>query len=173
VNRGRVRLLSAWVFFVNLLVVSLSGFWLMWFYRPTESLSWTDIQTLHTSVSFGLVVRNVHRRSGILIYLTATLCFVANAVYSSPREALFRKWLRVGVCSSAFVTLFGATVSRLYFPGSGLLFETDQLLNNALRRWYLEHVGPSIVGLVLLLVVASIAIRNWWGTRRGAELPVR
>jgi hypothetical protein len=169
-NGHRLRLFSTGVFFVNLLVVALSGFWLMWFYRPTESLAWSDIQSLHTSVTFGLVVRSVHRRAGILIHLTATLSFVVNAVHSSPWEAVIRKWLRVGVCSSAFVTLFGATVSRVYFPGSGLSFETGQLLSYALRRWYIEHVGPSIVGLALLLVVALVAVRSWWGTRRGTGI---
>jgi Cytochrome b/b6/petB len=166
-----VRLLSVWVFVVNLLAVSLSGFWLMWFYRPTESLAWSDIQTLHTSVNLGLRVRNIHRVSGILIYLTATLCFVSNVVHSSREEVILRKCLRVGLCSSAFVTLFGAIVVRVYFPSSGLAFETDRFLNNALRRWYIEHVGPSIVGFALLLVVSVIAIRSRWGVRRDADLP--
>jgi hypothetical protein len=95
-------------------------------------------------------------------FLTATLSFVVNAVHFVPRKAVIRKWLRVSVCSAAFVTVFGATVSRVYFPGSRL----------GLHRWYLEHVGPSLVGLALLLVVALIAIRNCWAIRRSSDLQI-
>ena len=139
----------------------------MWFYKPTESLAWADIQTLHTSVTFGLMIRNLHRRSGILMFLTATLCFVANAVYTSPREEGLGKWLRVAICVSVSVSLFGATVSRVYL--SGLSFDTGPFSTNTLERWYFEHIGPSIVGLSLLLVVAILAARNWWVLRRSPE----
>jgi quinol-cytochrome oxidoreductase complex cytochrome b subunit len=165
-NVHRLRLASTWVFAVNLLVLALSGFWLMWFYRPTESLAWADITTLHTSVTVGLLVRNLHHGSGILMYLTATLCFVANAVHSSPGEAVIRKWLRAGVCLSVFVTLFGATVSRVYFPGS-------ILSTNVLRRWYAQHVGPPLTGLALISIVALIAIGSKWSVQRRADPPVR
>ena len=128
----------------------------MWFYKPTEALAWADIQTLHT-VTPGLLVRNTHRLTGILIYLTGTLCFVVNAVYLSPKEALIRKWLRAGVCLSVAITLFGAAVSRAFLPGS--------FSKNVLRRWYVEHVGPSIVGLCLISMVALIVISKWWTSR--------
>lgn len=166
-NGSRIRVLSTWVFAINLWVLVMSGFWVMWFYKPTESLAWADIQTLHTSVTFGLMIRNLHRRSGILMFLTATLCFVANAVYTSPREEGLGKWLRVAICVSVSVSLFGATVSRVYL--SGLSFDTGPFSTNTLERWYFEHIGPSIVGLSLLLVVAILAARNWWVLRRSPE----
>jgi hypothetical protein len=157
-NGNRLRLLSTWAFAVNLSIMALSGCWLMWFYKPTEALAWADIQTLHTSVTVGLLVRNMHRRTGILIYLTGTLCFVVNAVHSSPMEALIRKWLRAGVCLSVAITLFGAAISRAILPGS--------FSKNVLRRWYIEHAGPSIVGLCLISMVALIVISKWWTSQR-------
>jgi hypothetical protein len=134
----------------------------MWFYRPTEALAWADIQTLHT-VSPWLLVRNMHRLTGILIYLTGTLCFVVNAVHSSSMEALIRKWLRAGVCLSVTITLFGAAVSRAVLPSS--------FSKNVLRRWYIEHAGPSIVGLCLISMVALIIISRWWTSRRALRQP--
>src|SRR5438045_8930851 len=46
--------------FFLFIVLTVTGIFLMFFYRPTTALALQDISTLHTSVAFGLLVSTMH-----------------------------------------------------------------------------------------------------------------
>src|SRR5881398_4069829 len=47
--------------FFLFIVLTVTGIFLMFFYRPAAAQAWNDVQALHTGVAFGLLVRNMHR----------------------------------------------------------------------------------------------------------------
>src|SRR5687767_3751965 len=47
--------------FFLFLLLTVTGIFLMFFYRPTTAQAWADIETLETAVTFGSLVRNMHR----------------------------------------------------------------------------------------------------------------
>ena len=61
----------------------------MFFYRPTAAQAWDDIYTLQTSVTFGLLVRNMHRWAAHLMVLSVFLHMARvfyHGAYKAPRE---------------------------------------------------------------------------------------
>jgi quinol-cytochrome oxidoreductase complex cytochrome b subunit len=66
-----------------------TGIFLMFFYRPTAAQAWDDIYTLQTSVTFGLLVRNMHRWAAHLMVLAVFLHMARvfyHGAYKAPRE---------------------------------------------------------------------------------------
>ena len=61
----------------------------MFFYRPTAASAWHDVQTLETAVTFGSLVRNMHRWAAHLMVLTVFLHMSRvfyHGAYKAPRE---------------------------------------------------------------------------------------
>ena len=61
----------------------------MFFYRPTAAQAWDDIAALHTSVTFGLLVRNMHRWAAHLMVISVFLHMARvfyHGAYKPPRE---------------------------------------------------------------------------------------
>ena len=50
--------------FFLFILLTVTGIFLMFFYRPTDVAAWNDISNLQTSVAFGLLVRNMIRDLG-------------------------------------------------------------------------------------------------------------
>ena len=59
--------------FFLFILETVTGIFLMFFYRPTAAQAWDDIYTLQTSVTFGLLVRNMHRWGAHLMVITVFL----------------------------------------------------------------------------------------------------
>ena len=59
--------------FFLFILLTVTGIFLMFFYRPETTAAWNDIQNLQTSVTFGLLVRNMHRWGAHLMVLTVFL----------------------------------------------------------------------------------------------------
>ncbi|MCB0977756.1 MAG: DUF4405 domain-containing protein, partial [Acidimicrobiales bacterium] len=59
--------------FFLFILLTITGIFLMFYYRPTAAQAWTDIYTLQTSVAFGLLVRNMHRWGAHLMVLSVFL----------------------------------------------------------------------------------------------------
>src|ERR1700694_5338601 len=53
--------------FFLFIILTVTGIFLMFFYRPDAAKAWGDIKTLQTSITFGLLVRNMHRWAPPLI----------------------------------------------------------------------------------------------------------
>ncbi|NNK92391.1 MAG: DUF4405 domain-containing protein, partial [Acidimicrobiia bacterium] len=93
VKRHGVRLsytlcLGGLSFFLFILL-TITGIFLMFYYRPTEPQAYLDIQALATDVPFGQLVRNMHRWGAhamvLVVFLHMARVFYHGA-YKPPRE---------------------------------------------------------------------------------------
>lgn len=69
--------------FFLFILLTVTGIFLMFFYRPTDVQAWNDISNLQTSVTFGLLVRNMHRWGAHLMVLSVFL-HMARAFTTAP-----------------------------------------------------------------------------------------
>jgi hypothetical protein len=120
--------------FFLFILLTLTGIYLMFFYRPAAELgqaaAYTDMQNIRTSVFFGDLVRNLHRWGAHLMVLSVTLHMARvfyTGSYKPPREF---NWV-VGV-----VLLF----LTLGLSFTGYLLPWDQL-----AIWAVT-VGTSLAG---------------------------
>ena len=59
--------------FFLFILLTVTGIFLMFFYRPTAAAAWPSVRTLETAVTFGSLVRNMHRWAAHLMVLTVFL----------------------------------------------------------------------------------------------------
>ncbi len=103
--------------FFLFIILTVTGIFLMFFYRPTSVNAWHDIKTLETAVTFGSLVRNMHRWGAHLMVLSVFLHMSRvfyHGAYKPPREF---NWV-VGVMLLQFTLLLSFT---------GYLLPWDQL----------------------------------------------
>ncbi len=161
--------------FISLVV---SGIYLMFFYVPSPTTAYGDIQILQTQVAFGQFMRNVHRWSAHLMVI-AVMAHMARvfyrAAYKPPRQfnwvigvilllltlllsftGYLLPWdqlaiwaITVGTSLAGFVPFFGDEISRLLLGG-------PQVSSATLLRFYVLHVA-----LLPALAVVIIAVHLW------------
>jgi hypothetical protein len=132
-----------------------TGSYLMWFYRPTEALVWQDIRTLHTTVTFGLLIRNLHRWLSVIFYVAVPLYALLFVVVGATRSLMVRRRLWRWSVAGFAVGIFGLplAVSTWFHVAT-------------LRDWWLAHAAPALV----LLPATVLSLVVW---RRGqTEEPV-
>lgn len=152
-----------------------SGIYLMFFYLPSPSSAYGDIQTIQTQVAFGQFIRNVHRWSAHLMVLAVAAHMARvfyRGAYKSPREANWTigvlllvltlllsftgyllPWdqlafwaVTVGTSMADFVPFIGGSVREILLGG-------DQVGSQTLLRFYVLHVAVLPVALVGLLTI--------------------
>ena len=112
-----------------------SGIYLMFFYVPSPSQAYTNIQTIQTEVPFGQYVRNVHRWSAHLMVLAVAAHMARvffRGAYKAPREF---NWV-IGVVLLVLTLLMSFT---------GYLLPWDQL------AYWAITVGSEMAGYVPIL----------------------
>ena len=75
--------------FFLFLALTVTGLYLMFFYVPSISRAYQDIQAIEASVAFGAFVRNMHRWAAHLMVLTVFLHMIRvfyHGAYKPPRE---------------------------------------------------------------------------------------
>jgi quinol-cytochrome oxidoreductase complex cytochrome b subunit len=75
--------------FFLFLALTLTGVYLMFFYVPSITRAFQDIQVIENSVAFGSLMRNVHRWAAHLMVLTVFLHMIRvfyHGAYKPPRE---------------------------------------------------------------------------------------
>src|SRR5919108_1888181 len=75
--------------FFLFILLTITGIYLMFFYRPSVEAVYGDMQALHTTVSFGLLVRNLHRWGAHLMVISVMLHMARvfyTGAYKPPRE---------------------------------------------------------------------------------------
>jgi quinol-cytochrome oxidoreductase complex cytochrome b subunit len=75
--------------FFLFIVLTITGIFLMFYYRPSAPDAYSDIASLSTSVAFGQLVRNIHRWSAHLMVITVFLHMTRvfyHGAYKPPRE---------------------------------------------------------------------------------------
>ena len=161
--------------FISLIV---SGIYLMFFYVPSPTTAYGNIQLLQTQVPFGQFIRNVHRWSAHLMVL-AVMAHMAKVFYKGaykpPREfnwvvgvvlllltfflsftGYLLPWdqlaywaITVGTSLAAYVPFVGDQVSELLLGG-------PQVSSATLLRFYVLHVA-----LLPTILVMGIVIHLW------------
>lgn len=168
------------------LILTGSGVLLMFYYNPSTDLAYKSMKDLEYVVSFGVVLRNVHRWSAhaMVAFAFLHMCRVFyTGSYKAPREF---NWV-IGVCL-LLVTLFlsftgyllpwdqlafwaitvGSNIAA-YMPVIGeyvrfLLLGGNEVGQMALLRFYVLHIA------VLPLVAAIFLGVHFWRIRKDGGL---
>ncbi len=159
-----------------------TGVYLMFFYTPSVTSAYGDMQKLRTGVGFGQLMRNVHRWSAHLMVLVVVLhlirVFYAGA-YKRPRQ--FNWVLGMGLFAITLgfsftgyllpwdqlsywaVTVGTNLVNYVPFIGTllrDLLIGGEQIGQITLLRFYALHVAVLPVALCVLLMVHIWRVRK-------------
>jgi quinol-cytochrome oxidoreductase complex cytochrome b subunit len=177
-------------FFLFLILV-VSGILVMFYYTPSTELAYRNMKDLQFAVSFGIVLRNVHRWSAhamvAMVFLHMCRVFYTGA-YKAPREF---NWV-IGVCL-LLVTLFlsftgyllpwdqlafwaitvGSNIAS-YMPLIGdkirfLMLGGNEVGQMALLRFYVMHVALLPLVAIVLVGVHFWRIRKDGGLSRPIE----
>jgi len=169
-----------------------TGVYLMFFYTPSVTSAYGDMQKLRTGVGFGQLVRNVHRWSAHLMVLVVIIhlarVFYAGA-YKRPRQfnwvlgvgllaitlgfsftGYLLPWdqlsywaVTVGTGLVNYIPIFGSTVRDLLIGG-------EQIGQATLLRFYALHVAVLPISLALLLTVHIWRVRkDGFAVQRGGH----
>jgi len=186
VKRHAVRLsytlcLGGLSFFLFILL-TVTGIFLMFYYRPTSPAAYHDIEALSTSVAFGSLVRNMHRWGAHLMVLTVFLHMARvfyHGAYKPPREfnwvvgvvlllltlllsftGYLLPWdqlaiwaVTVGSNMAGYTPVFGDQVSFVLLGGVRVTADT-------LLRWYVLHV------LFLPFIIVIFMAVHFWRVRK-------
>ena len=168
--------------FFLFILLTVTGIFLMFFYRPTAAQAWDDIYTLQTSVTFGLLIRNMHRWAAHLMVITVFLHMARvfyHGAYKPPREfnwvigvilltltlllsftGYLLPWdqlslwaVTVGTNMMGYTPVFGDQVRFVLLGGAEIGTET-------LLRWYVLHV------LLLPFVIVIFMAIHFWRVRK-------
>lgn len=130
-----------------------SGEYLKDFYRPTEATAWQDIYTLHTGISYGLLVRNVHRWASVaytgLFFGTVVVSLMVGFAHRGPA----RRWL-------FFTGLL--VIVGIFVPQPSVAFYADDYLQN----WYALHIWQGSFALVTFAIITFLTWASWRDDRR-------
>jgi quinol-cytochrome oxidoreductase complex cytochrome b subunit len=172
--------------FFLFILLTITGIFLMFFYRPTagaeQELAYLDMQNLRDNVTFGDLVRNMHRWAAHLMVLTTFLHMARvfyHGAYKAPREfnwvvgvlllvltlllaftGYLLPWdqlalwaVTVGTSMAGFTPIFGQQVQFVLLGGVEIGPPT-------LLRWYVLHVLALPFVLTILLAVHFWRIRK-------------
>jgi quinol-cytochrome oxidoreductase complex cytochrome b subunit len=168
--------------FFLFILLTVTGIFLMFFYRPTSAQAWDDVKTLETAVTFGSLVRNMHRWAAHLMVLTVFLHMARvfyHGAYKPPREF---NWV-IGVILLTLTLLLSFTGYLLpwdqlalwavtvgtnmmgYTPVFGrevrfVLLGGKEIDSPTLLRWYVLHV------LMLPFVIVIFMAIHFWRVRK-------
>ena len=176
----RARRLLGWALLGELAILTLTGGYLMFFYRPTPAQAWNDIYAMQTSVRAGAIARDIHRWTSQLLVLTAVVLFVVLSVETIMRWRgpwRRRSGLAIGPVLVVVAAIAALTGTLLRWDQAALWAVTvgtnvhgyRQVLDSdhtrfvivggseigvdTLRHWFFIHVLVLPVALLGLLVV--------------------
>ena len=168
--------------FFLFLVLTITGVYLMFFYVPSANQAYTDILNIQSSVTFGLLTRNIHRWAAHLMVFFVFLHMMRvfyHGAYKPPREfnwvvgvillfctimlsftGYLLPWdqiafwaITIGTNMGGYAPLFNTPVNRLLLGG----LEVGQ---NTLLRFYVVHI------MFLPLIVAIFLAVHFWRIRK-------
>jgi quinol-cytochrome oxidoreductase complex cytochrome b subunit len=168
--------------FFLFLALTVTGVYLMFFYVPSITRAFQDIQTIENSVAFGSLIRNMHRWAAHLMVLTVFLHMIRvfyHGAYKPPREfnwaigvlLLFSTlWLSfTGYLlpwdQIAFWAITVGTQMATYAPlldqeSSFILLGGIEVGQETLIRFYVMHV------IAFPLIAALLMVVHFWRIRK-------
>ena len=168
--------------FFLFLLLTVTGVLLMFYYRPATAVAYQDMKDLETVVTFGLLLRNLHRYSAhgmvITVFLHMVRVFYTGA-YKAPREF---NWI-VGVILLTLtfllsftgyllpwdqLAIWAVTVGTNMAGATPIIGDTVRFAivggfeigDNTLIRWYVLHV------IALPLLAALFMVVHFWRIRK-------
>ena len=172
--------------FYLFLILTVSGVLLMFYYTPSTQLAYQNMKDLEYIVSFGVVLRNVHRWSAhaMVAFVFLHMCRVFyTGSYKAPREFnwVIGIWLLIMTLFLSFTGYLlpwdqlafwaitvGANIAA-YIPWIGdnvrfLILGGNEVGQMALLRFYVLHVA-------LLPMIAAILLGvHFWRIRKDGGL---
>jgi quinol-cytochrome oxidoreductase complex cytochrome b subunit len=168
--------------FFLFILLTITGIFLMFYYRPTSPAAFQDIQALSTDVAFGQLVRNMHRWGAHLMVLTVFLHMARvfyHGAYKPPREfnwvvgiilllltlllsftGYLLPWDQLAVWAVTVGTNMGAYAPVLGDQVSFALIGGVQITPDTLLRWYVLHV------LFFPFVIVVFMAVHFWRVRK-------
>jgi quinol-cytochrome oxidoreductase complex cytochrome b subunit len=161
--------------FFLFLALTVTGVYLMFFYVPTVSRAYQDIQTIENSVAFGSLIRNMHRWAAHLMVLTVFLHMIRvfyHGAYKPPREfnwaigvlLLFTTiwlsftgyllpWDQISFWAITVGTQMATYAPLLSSQSSFVLLGGIEVGAETLIRFYVMHViAFPLIGAILMVV---------------------
>jgi quinol-cytochrome oxidoreductase complex cytochrome b subunit len=168
--------------FFLFLALTVTGVYLMFFYVPSVTRAFQDIQTIENSVAFGSLIRNMHRWAAHLMVLTVFLHMIRvfyHGAYKPPREfnwAIGSLLLFMTLALSftgyllpwdqiAFWAITVGTQMATYAPlvdteSAFVLLGGIEVGQGTLIRFYVLHV------IALPLIAAILIVVHFWRIRK-------
>jgi quinol-cytochrome oxidoreductase complex cytochrome b subunit len=186
VSRQAMKITYTWcmggISFFLFLLLTVTGVFLMFYYIPDVNVAYQNINQLDSAVSFGLLVRNMHRWAAHLMVVSVTLHMIRvfyHGAYKPPREfnwvvgvllffvTLFLSFtgyllpwdqiaiwaITVGTNLAPYTPILGDTVYKIMVGGSSVSQAT-------LIRFYVGHV------ILLPLAAALLMAVHFWRIRK-------
>lgn len=190
VKRHSLKISYTWglgiISFILFVILTVTGVWLMFFYVPSIERAYPDMLNLETGVTFGMLMRSMHRWAAHLMVITVFLhlCRVFfTGAYKKPREFNWvigvLLWVITLVLSFTGYLLpwdqlsYWAVSVSTNIVGSFPIFGTQLRLlmlgaseagPEALIRFYTLHV------ILLPLVMAALIGVHFWRVRKDGGL---
>ena len=186
ISRQAMKVTYTWcmggITFFLFLLLTITGVFLMFFYVPDTTQAYANINQLATAISFGHLVRNMHRWAAHLMVVTVTLHMIRvfyHGAYKPPREfnwvigvllfltTLFLSFtgyllpwdqiaiwaITVGTNLAPYAPILGDAVYKVLTGGSAVGQAT-------LVRFYVGHV------IFLPLIAALLMAVHFWRIRK-------
>jgi quinol-cytochrome oxidoreductase complex cytochrome b subunit len=198
ISRQAMKVTYTWcmggISFFLFLLLTITGVFLMFFYVPDTNLAYQNINTLATTVSFGHLVRNMHRWAAHLMIVTVTAHMIRvfyHGAYKPPREFNWVVGVLLFFCTLFLsftgyllpwdqIALWAITVGTNLAPYTPIVGNAVQSIllggpavaQSTLIRFYVGHVIFFPLALSLLLAVHFWRIRKDGGVA-GPPPPAR
>lgn len=168
--------------FFLFLVLTVTGVLLMFYYRPATQVAYQDMKDLEGVITFGMLMRNVHRYAAhgmvITVFLHMMRVFYTGA-YRPPRE--FNWWVGTILLFLTFflsftgyllpwdqLAIWAVTVGTNMAGATPIVGDQAKFLllggyeigDNTLIRWYVLHV------IALPLLAAIFMTVHFWRIRK-------
>ena len=186
VPRGAIRVTYTWCLgglsFMLFLILTVTGVLLMFYYVPSVTRAYQDIKDLETVVTFGMLMRNMHRWAahGMVITVFLHMCRVFyTGSYKPPREfnwvvgvilfvltlllsftGYLLPWDQLAFWAITVGTTLGGAAPFLGPQVNLLLLGDYEIGQNTLIRWYTLHVIAFPLLLSLFLAVHFWRVRQ-------------
>jgi quinol-cytochrome oxidoreductase complex cytochrome b subunit len=186
VRRHATRIRFTWcmggITFLMFLVTTVTGVYLMFYYRPTAEYAYADMKYLEYDMPFGMLMRNMHRWAAhgmvIAVWLHMFRVFMTGS-YKPPREfnwvvGVVLLFLTIMLSFSgyllpwdqiAFWAITVGTQMATYAPllsreSSFILLGGVEVGQGTLIRFYVMHV------IAFPLLVAILMVVHFWRIRK-------
>jgi quinol-cytochrome oxidoreductase complex cytochrome b subunit len=168
--------------FFLFIVLTVTGIFLMFYYRPTDPEAWLDVRDLHTTVNLGLLMRNMHRWGAHLMVFTVFLHMARvfyTGAYKPPREfnwiigvvllfltgalsftGYLLPWDQLALWAVTVGAEIGGFSPVIRSNFSFVLLGGVEITGTTLLRWYVLHV------LALPFVIIILMSLHFWRVRK-------